>query len=245
MNRILVWLDFRSVFLDNIWGLGSIFLFTLALHFFFLKFSRSFQGRLFKGGALVLVGLMLFLQGVNIGLAPAGMALAEYLGRDEILRWMLIPLTFFFGYFLTKAEPAVNILCSQVEEATAGSVPTRILARGISFGVAVFATLGMARVLLGLPLMYILVPGYVVALLMTARCAPLFIGVAFDACTVTTGPMIITFVMSLSIGLAVVMEGRDPLLDGFGLIALVALAPIISILFVGVLYRMKSQRGEE
>ncbi len=77
MNRILVWLDFRSVFLDNIWGLGSIFLFTLALHFFFLKFSRSFQGRLFKGGALVLVGLMLFLQGVNIGLAPAGMALAE------------------------------------------------------------------------------------------------------------------------------------------------------------------------
>jgi hypothetical protein len=245
VNRIMVWLDFRSVFLDNIWGLGSIFLFTVLLHVFFLKFSRSFQARLIKGGVLVLIGLLLFLQGVNIGLAPAGMALAEHLGSDEALRWMLIPLTFFFGYFLTKAEPAVNILCSQVEEATAGSVPTRILARGISLGVGVFAALGIARVLLGLPLMYILVPGYLVVLLMIMRCAPLFIGVAFDACTVTTGPMIITFVMSLSIGLATVMDGRDPLLDGFGLIALVALAPIVSILLVGILYRMKSQIGEK
>lgn len=245
MNRLLIWLDFRSVFMENIWGFGSIFLFTVLLHVFFLKFSRPFQMRLLKGGALVLLGLMLFLQGVNIGLAPAGIALAEHLGRDGNLKWILIPLTFFFGYFLTKAEPAVSILCTQVEQATAGAMPSRLLTQGVSIGVAVFAGLGMTRVLLGFPLMYILVPGYLVALLLMTRCSRMFVGVAFDACTVTTGPMIITFVMSLTIGMAIVLDGRDPLLDGFGLVALVALAPIVSILFVGMLYELKLRKGEE
>lgn len=244
MNRLLIWLDFRSVFLENIWGFGSILVFTVLLHVLFLKFDRALQVRLLKGGAMVLMGLMLFLQGVHVGLVPAGTALAEHLGRGETIRWLLIPLTFFFGYFLTKAEPAVNILCSQVEKTTSGSIPSRFLAQGISLGVAVFAALGMARVLLGFPLQYLLVPGYVLALLMMLRCPPLFIGIAFDACTVTTGPMVITFVMSLTIGLAMVMDGRDPLLDGFGLVALVALAPIVSILFVGMLYQMKYRKGE-
>lgn len=244
MNRILLWVDFRSVFLENIWGFGSIFLFTVLLHVFFLRFDRGFQIRLLKGGVLVLLGLILFLQGVHVGLAPAGIALAEHLGGSATLKWGLIPLTFFFGLFLTKAEPAVNILCSQVEKTTSGSIPARFLAQGVSLGVALFAALGMARVLFGFPLHYLLVPGYLLALLLMTRCPPLFIGIAFDASTVTTGPMVITFVMSLTIGLAMVMDGRDPLLDGFGLVALVALAPIVSVLFVGMMYQMKMRKGE-
>ena len=231
--------------MDNIWGFGSIILFTILLHVFFLKFERSFQLRLLKGGAMVLIGLILFLQGVHVGLAPAGIALSGHLGSNETLKWALIPLTFLFGLFLTKAEPAVNILCSQVEQTTAGSIPARFLVQGISLGVALFAGLGMARVLLGFPLSYVLVPGYLLALLMMTRCPPMFIGIAFDASTVTTGPMVITFVMSLTIGLAVVMDGREPMLDGFGLVALVALAPIVSVLFVGMMYQLKIRKGEE
>jgi hypothetical protein len=240
MSRFLVWLDFRSVLLDNFLSFGSILLFTLLLHVLFLRFDRAFLIRLFKGGLMVLAGLLLFLQGVNVGLVPAGTALAENLGRNETFRWLLIPLTSLFGFFLTRVEPAVSILCSQVERTTSGSIQAKYLELGICLGVAVFAGLGMARVMIGFSLLYILVPGYLLVLLLTLKNPPLFVGIAFDACTVTTGPMVITFVMSLTLGLAMVLDGRDPLLDGFGLRrALVALAPIIAVLLFGLAYQSK------
>ena len=243
MSRLLVWLDFRAVLLENLWGFGSILLFTILLHVLFLRFDRLFLLRLLKGGMMVLAGLVLFLQGVHIGLVPAGIALAENLARGETVRWLLIPLTVLFGFFLTRAEPAVTILCTQVERTTSGSIQARHLALGICLGVAVFAGLGMARVLIGFSLLYILAPGYLLVLVLTLKSPPLFVGIAFDASTVTTGPMVITFVMSLALGLAVVLEGRDPLLDGFGLVALVALAPILAVLLFGMAYQMKLKRG--
>jgi hypothetical protein len=237
MSRFLQWIDFRNVLFDNLWGLAAIVVFTAVMHLLFLKLERETLMRLVKGGIMVLVGLMLFLQGVNVGLVPAGTLLAEHMGARLELRWMLVPLSFLLGLVVTRAEPGVRILCTQVERATTGSITEGLLLHGISLGVALFTAVGMARILLGFPLIYLLAPGYLLAMVMMLRATPIFIGIAFDASTVATGPVVITFVSALAIGLATVMEHRDPLLDGFGLIAVIALAPVLSVLFVGVLHR--------
>ncbi|MEG6551440.1 DUF1538 domain-containing protein [Desulfocurvibacter africanus] len=245
MSYALAWIDVRAVLLENLWGLAAIAFFTMLLNVFFLRLERQLLFRLAKGGLMVLAGLVLFLQGVNVGLVPAGTALAESLGNREGLRWLLVPLTFALGFAVTRAEPAVRILCSQVERTTSGSISEKLLLPVISLGVAFFAALGMARILLGFPLQYVLLPGYGLALALMPFCRPLFIGIAFDAATVTTGPMVITFVMALAIGLAEVMEHRDPLLDGFGMVALVALAPVLAVMVVGVMYTAKTKGRDE
>ncbi len=184
----------------------------------------------------------MFLQGVNIGFLPAGQALSEHLGSRDELRWLLVPLGFILGFIVTRAEPSVRILCSQVEKATSGSVSSALLDYTISIGVAFFTAIGIIRIIIGFPLMYVLAPGYVLALILMIWSSRMFIGIAFDSATVSTGPMVITFIMALAIGLASVTEGRDPLLDGFGLVAMIALAPIVSVMVVGVLFEYKLQK---
>jgi len=236
MIDILSWFDFREVLMENLPGIAGIVLFTVLLHFFFLRLEREFLKLLLKGLVLVVLGLVLFLQGVNIGLVPAGEALAAHLGAHERLNWLIIPLAFILGLVITWAEPAVNILCSQVEEATSGFVRSTMMRKTISLGVAFFAALGTAQILVGFPLQYILIPGYLLVLGMMLFCSRLFIGIAFDSCTVSTGPMVITFVMAMALGLATVLEGRDPMLDGFGLVAVIALAPIVSVMITGIIF---------
>ncbi len=117
------------------------------------------------------------------------------------------------GAAIIRAEPLVKILCLQVEETTTGYVRSGMLRKVISLGVGFFAALGVMQILSGFPLHYILLPGYLLVLGMMFMCSQLFIGIAFDSCTVSTGPMIITFVMALATGLAEVLEEFDPLMD--------------------------------
>ena len=143
----------------------------------------------------------------------------------------------------TIAEPAVHILSYEVEKASAGSIREKTILATLSLGVALFVALGMAKIIYGVPIHYILVPGYLLALLLMRFCDPTFVAIAFDAGGVATGPMTVTFVLAVALGIATAMEGRDPVLDGFGLIALVAMAPILSVMVLGLIVTSVKKRS--
>jgi hypothetical protein len=145
----------------------------------------------------------------------------------------------------TIAEPAVRILNYQVEKVSGGYISQKTMLYTLSIGVAVSVAMAMIRIVYGIPLMYMLVPGYLLALILIRFSSTTFVSVAFDSGGVATGPMTVTFVMALAVGAASGIEGRDPLLDGFGMIALVALAPILSVLVLGLIYGRRSAEAED
>ena len=196
------------------------------------------------GTVLSIVGLSLFLQGVKAGFLPFG----EFTGltlSDASYNWILIPIGFVLGVASIVAEPAVLVLGYEVEKASSGSIKGKPLIYSVSLGVGIFVALAMARVLYGIPLWTILVPGYVIAFILARFTSKTFISIAFDSGGVATGPMTVTFILALAVGTATGLEGRDPLIEGFGLVALVALAPIIAVLLFGILYSVYEKKQEE
>jgi len=175
-----------------------------------------------------------------VGFLPVGSEMGEIMTGLGSL-WILIPVGFALGLVATIAEPAVRILCYNVEKASAGSLKQMFMLVTLSLGVGIFVALGMGKIIFGFSIYYILIPGYVLALIMMKFCEQSFISIAFDAGGVATGPMTVTFVMAIALGLAEAMEGRSAIHDGFGLIALVALAPILSVMTVGVFLNFKTR----
>lgn len=197
------------------------------------------------GITLTFFGLSFFLQGVGIGFFPAGQAIGEMLGQEP-RAWLYLPIIgLVFGFVVTFAEPAIRILNHEVEKVTAGSISSNVLLLTLSIGVALSIALSMVRIIVGIPLWLILVPGYVIALILIRFSKKRFITIAFDAGGVATGPMTVTFIMAIAVGVANVTEGRDPLMDGFGMISLVALTPILSVLVLGLLYSKKEEASHD
>lgn len=206
--------------------------------FTFLRLSRTAFLKLLLGLGIAFAGLVLFLQGVKAGFLPAGDEMGKALG-DMDASWAIIPIGFILGFTAIIAEPAVRILGSEVEDVSSGYIKSSVIVYTLSVGVAAFVALGMARMVYGIPLFYLLVPGYLLALLLLPFSRPDFTSIAFDAGGVATGPMTVTFILALTVGAASTVKGRDPVIDGFGLIALVALAPILFVLVLGLIYRWK------
>lgn len=209
-------------------------------HQFLLKKPLSRLKEVLAGFLLTFAGLVLFLQGVNAGFMPVGQMMGEKLGSLSY-NWILIPIGFVLGFVITFAEPAVRVLNHQVERVSGGSIPQTLMLYTLSIGVGVSVALAMGRVLYGWPLFAFLFPGYTLIFIMALMAKKAFVGIAFDSGGVATGPMTATFVLAMTIGLAGAIEGRDPLTEGFGMVAFVATAPILSVLVVGLLYRRKEQ----
>jgi hypothetical protein len=152
-------------------------------------------------------------------------------------QWLMIPVGFFLGFLATFAEPAVRVLCYQIEKSSSGYIRSKLMLYTLSISVAVFVSIGMAKLVYGIPFLYIIVPGYLLAIVLMWLSDKDFIAIAFDAGGVATGPMAVTFLMSMAVGVASSQEGRDPVIDGFGMIALIALAPIIFVMLLGVYIR--------
>ncbi|WP_026688960.1 DUF1538 domain-containing protein [Alteribacter aurantiacus] len=212
---------------------------------FFLRLSLKKVWKMMIGITLTFFGLSFFLQGVGIGFFPAGQAIGEMLGQEP-RAWLYLPIIgLVFGFVVTFAEPAIRILNHEVEKVTAGSISSNVLLLTLSIGVALSIALSMVRIIVGIPLWLILVPGYVIALILIRFSKKRFITIAFDAGGVATGPMTVTFIMAIAVGVANVTEGRDPLMDGFGMISLVALTPILSVLVLGLLYSKKEEASHD
>ncbi|MDD5126913.1 MAG: DUF1538 domain-containing protein [Dehalococcoidales bacterium] len=211
---------------------------------FYLKLLRSYIITLSKGILISSVGLLLFLQGVQSGFLPFGKAIGQALGNSSII-WMAIPLGFLLGFFTAWGEPAVRVLCSQVEKASSGTIRKITVLCAICIGVAFIVALGIARVIYTIPLLYIVVPGYAIAIVMLWLTEKDFIGIAFDAGGCATGPIANTFLLSLGIGLSSVNDAQNPLIYGFGLAALIALAPIMSVMALGIFVRVRTHYRRE
>jgi hypothetical protein len=203
-----------------------------------LKLPTSYVINLLKGTLLSTVGLILFFMGVQIGFLPYGQAIGEALGQFTH-KWLAIPFGFLLGFITTWGEPAVRILCNQVEEASVGAIRKRTVFYAICVGVAFFVALGIARVVYSIPILYILIPGYALAILMLWFTKKDFIGVACDAGGVATGPIANTFLLGLGLGLASAAGSQNMIIYGLGLVALIALAPIISVMMLGIIMRIK------
>ena len=191
------------------------------------------------GFLYTVIGLILFLTGVNIGFTPVGNLLGSGLA-DSTYRWVLIPIGALIGYYIVKAEPAVQVLNKQVEDVTGGTVSQSMMNTALSIGVACAVMLSMVRVLTGISIYWILVPGYALALILARYVPSVFVGIAFDSGGVASGPMTSTFLLPLAMGACTALGG-NVVTDAFGVVALVALAPPVAIQIMGVIYVHKAK----
>ena len=153
-------------------------------------------------------------------------------------KWLLIPLSMLIGYYIVMAEPAVHVLNKQVEEITNGAVPQSAMNRSLSIGVAISAGLAMTRVLTGISIFYMLIPGYLAAILLSFFVPRIFTGIDFDSGGVASGPMTATFLLPFAMG-ACQSLGGNILTDAFGVVAMVAMTPLITIQGLGLIYKRR------
>lgn len=243
MKDIQIFSGFSHVLLEVAIALVPLTILFLFLQIWLLKFPKQKVINIFKGLILTFIGLALFLQGVYIGFLPVGEAIGISLG-GLYHNWVLIPIGFILGFVATFAEPAVRVLNYEVEKASGGYIPQQIMLYTLSLGVAISIALSMGRILFGFPLWYVIIPGYLIIFIMARYSTPSFVAIAFDSGGVATGPMTVTFILAMALGFASVIEGRNPLIEGFGMIALVALSPILSVLLLGLLYSRKGKQYE-
>ena len=218
----------------------------LAFFLLFQLVSRSFHKkqiiRIFMGFLYTFVGLVLFLTGANVGFMPVGSEIGKTLAAlwDG---WMLIPIGMIIGYFVVSAEPAVHVLNKQVERVSAGAISSSAMKKGLCIGVCCAIGLAMLRILLDVNIMYFLIPGYVIALGLTFFTPPMFTGIAFDSGGVASGAMVSSFVLPMAIGACSTLQGTGSVMTlAFGCVSFVALAPLISIQILGIVYRRKTHK---
>jgi len=224
-------------------ALGPVVVFFFLFNHFVIKLGKRALSRICVGLFFTFAGLILFLCGVNVGFMPIGNYLGKQIGADY--SWLLIPIAMVIGYFIVAAEPAVHVLNQQVETITAGSIPAKAMQLSLSIGVAVSLALAMIRVMTGISVMYFLIPGYALALILTFVGPKIFTSIAFDSGGVASGPMTATFLLPFSMGACEAIGGLDRIVtDAFGVVAMVAMTPLITIQILGVVYKIRSRKEE-
>ena len=220
-------------------GLLPIVAFFTLFQVVSLRLKRKTVIKIVVGMLYTYVGLVLFLTGVNVGFSALGEVLGAGLATGWT-RWLLIPLSMLLGWFIISAEPAVTVLEHQIEEVSAGTVPGSAIKRSLSIAIALAMGLSMLRVLTGISIMWFLVPGYTIALGLSFFVPDLYTAIAFDSGGVASGPMTATFMLQFMIGASTVIGG-NPLVDAFGVVAMVAMMPLISIQMVGFIYSRRAE----
>ena len=202
------------------------------------RFKRMQLLRIVSGLVYTYVGLVCFLTGVNVGFMSAGQLIGASIAQGE-RPFLLIPIGMLMGYFIVAAEPAVHVLIKQVEEVSMGSISQAAMRQALSIGVAVSVGIAMLRVLTGISILWFLIPGYAVSLGLTFFVPQLFTGVAFDAGGVASGPMTATFLLPFAMGACAEVPGSSLMTDAFGLVALVAMTPLVTIQLMGLAGRLR------
>ncbi len=222
-------------------ALLPILVFTALFQLISRPFSRRQVFRIGVGVAYVFFGLMFFLTGANTGLLPVGRSFGATLS-GVLGGYVLIPVSMCLGYFIISAEPAVYVLNRQVEQVTAGAISSSTIRIALSVGVSAALGLSMLRVLTGMSILFILIPGYLIALVLSFIVPPFFTGIAFDSGGVASGTMMSAFVLPLAIGSCSALGGNI-MTDAYGCVAFAAMTPIISIQICGLIYKLKANRA--
>lgn len=215
----------------------------IAYQFIFLKLPKKKLTKILKGVIYVFIGLVLFLVGVNAGFMEVGSVIGYTVASLDNPFYLLF-ISFVLGLVTILAEPAVYVLTHQIEDVTQGYVKRKIILLALSLGVGVAVLLSIIRILIpGLLLWHMLLPGYILAIGLMYVIPKMFVGMAFDAGGVASGPMTATFILAFVQGAAEAIEGADVLMDGFGMIAMVAMMPIITLQLLGLIFKLKSRKG--
>ena len=223
---------------------GVLVVFVLAFYVFvqvICLFTLKPNFSLYRCGFYILhIGLVLFLTGVNVGFMPVGNYLGQTIAGLPFV-WIIVPIGMLIGYFIVQAEPAVHVLTKQVEEMTSGAISAKAMGLSLSIGVAISVGLAMIRVLTGISILYFLVPGYFIALALTFFVPKIFTAIAFDSGGVASGPMTATFLLPFAMGACEALGGNI-ITDAFGIVAMVAMTPLITIQIMGLIFRIKERR---
>ena len=222
-------------------SLFPILLFFEVCQWIFLKIQRESHIKIAIGLLYTYVGLVIFMTGANVGFIRTGNYIGNALAslkHNEII----IVIGAFLGYMIVRAEPAVYVLMKQVESITNGKITGRAMLTSLSFGVAASIGIAMCRILYNIPIFYILIPGYLIAIILSFFVPNIFTGIAFDSGGVASGPMTATFLLPLAQGACIAL-GKSAS-EGFGVVALVAMTPLIAIQILGVIYQIKLNKGE-
>ena len=223
-------------------ALLPIVVFFIIFQIFSLKLGKVTVIQIMVGLVYTFAGLVLFLVGVNVGFMPMGTFIGQTLAGGSI-PWVLIPIGALIGWFIVSAEPAVHVLKQQVEDVTEGAVTGKSVGLALSIGVALSIGLAMVRVITGLSIWYVIIPGYLFSLVMTFFVPPIFTAIAFDSGGVASGPMTATFLLPLALG-ACETAGGNLLTDAFGLVAMVAMTPLVTIQLLGLVGKLKAIKAK-
>ena len=215
----------------------------IVFQIFFIKMSRQKFRSILSGIILTYTGVVFLIFGLKIGYVEIGKEIGKNMSSLSY-NWVIVPIGFILGYVITKVEPSVQVLTREIEKETGGTIKKSVLLSTLSIGVGVSLALAMLKILLKIPLWYIIIPGYLVCMILMFLSDEKFTAIAFDAGGVTTGVMTTTFLLAMALGLAEGIPGANPVVDGFGLIAIVAMTPIILVMLLGKMYKTR-QKGEK
>jgi hypothetical protein len=237
-----------DIFLESVIALLPVSALFFVFNIAKFKISRQELGGILKGLLATLIGLTMFLTAVNSGFMDMGRVIGMQLA--EFNRWLLVGVGFLVGLIVVLVEPAVHVLGEQIQEVSGGHIPVKIIRMTLSLGVGIAIALSMVRIAVPeVKLWYFLIPGFAISVLLSFRSDPVFVGIAYDAGGVASGPMTATFVLAFAQGAASVIDTANVLVDGFGVIAMVAMAPVLSLTALGTSYRkrriVKSPAGVE
>ena len=221
-------------------ALLPIFVFFLLFQLFSLKLNKRAFYKIIIGILFTYIGLVLFLTGANVGFSSLGYVLGGALVEND-MRFLIIPLAMVMGWFIINAEPAVHVLNKQVSELSAGAISEKLMGRTLSIAISMAMGFAMIRVLTGVSIFWFMLIGYVIALLLAFVVSPTFTAIAFDAGGVASGPMTAAFMLPFAMGISTAIGGNI-MTDAFGLVALVAMMPLITVQIMGAISTVKSRK---
>ncbi|MDO8842005.1 MAG: DUF1538 domain-containing protein [Methanocalculus sp.] len=223
----------RETFKEVMQAVAPIALIVLLVLALLIRSSPEELADYILGVLMLTAGIALFLIGVKSGLLPMGEAIGSDLPKHGSI-YLVILTAFFFGFLATVAEPDVRVLTNMVELVSNGGIPRDPMIISIAVGVGLFVALAMFRIVLGVPITWLFTGGYAIVILLSFFTSQDYLQIAYDAGGVTTGPLTVPFILALGIGLSSVLAGRSALTDGFGLIGLASIGPIIGIMLMGI-----------
>lgn len=220
-----------------------IVLFFVIFQLAVLKLKKGQVIRIIFGVIYAYIGLVLFLTGANVGFLQMGSFLGQEIGSLSY-NWIVIPIGMMIGYFLVIAEPAVHVLSKQVVELSSGAIPKKAISTSLSIGVSISIGLSMIKILTGASILYFVIPGYVIALILSFFVPSVFTAIAIDSGAVASGPMTATFLLPFAIGVCLSVGGNI-VVDAFGIVAMVTMTPFITIQVLGLYYKFKLKAAEK
>ncbi|MFO7636341.1 MAG: DUF1538 domain-containing protein [Clostridia bacterium] len=224
---------FKETAMEVVFAIIPVTILITVLQFTLVRIPGELYLRFLFGTLFIIAGLILFLIGVRLGFLPLGEMIGSAVVKKGKL-WLILLVGFLISFVVTVAEPDLQVLSFQVDMVSGGAISRAFLLVTVGLGVGIFVALALLRMLLRIPIVYMLIGGYALVFILAAIAPPDYLAVSFDAGGVTTGPMAVPFILSFGVGVSAVLGRKSSSGDSFGLVALASIGPILAVLLLGV-----------